>query len=202
MIGMNGVSLHGAFACVDGVSPDSMSSDLGDRALRNLIMIRESFQRRPSFTLSPDRDGIGVSEFCLRMLRTLESEDFTENIPRVQRVAPHRCVFQILQAIAFGIAISVIDHFSRVRRSDEGMHHQSVQHESSLSSAFCIPMQGNTEMPGMAPIDRQQPSRMMIHPITPRRNLLHSAMRTYFIQPLETRHWKPLLSLHAPDGAR
>jgi hypothetical protein len=199
VIGMNRVSLHRVFAFSDGVLPNSVAGDLRDGALRNLIMIGEGLQRRAAFALVPDCDGIGVGEFRVGMLCALESKFSTEHIPCVKRIASHRRVLQILGAIASRIAVFVIHHFADFRRPDEGEHHE-LMHRSPFLSPICTEL--HAQMAGSSSIHRQQPRRVVIDAIAPRRNLLHSAMRTYFIQTLETRHWKPLLGSHALEGAR
>ncbi len=104
--------------------PNSMTSDLRNGALGNLVVISEGFQCRTTFTFPPDRDRVGLGEFGLRMLHTFKPESSSENVSRMQCVASRSGVFEIFNAIIRRIAIPVVDHLADLWGSRKSPHHQ------------------------------------------------------------------------------
>ena len=123
-----------------------------------------------------------------------------QNMVSVPRILGSRAIFQILQTIVRRVPVFMVHHFARLWRANKGVHHHSMNRSGVLLNSGLG--YADPQMAGSSSIHRQDPRRVVIDAIAPRRNLLHSAMRTYFIQTLETRHWKPLLGSHALEGAR
>lgn len=174
--------------------PCRVASDVADRGVTNIKVVGYRQMLFASFQALDDFKDLRFVKFCVGVLRSFLPKSSTQHVEGVEGVSPNCCPFKILDSVVGLDAVFMIGN-ERIsdRRPNEGLKNVSVNRPMGPLAAN-LPRNG---VIASTQLKREHPTVVNVHPIAPRRNLLHSTMRTYFIQTFETRHWKPLFIAHA-----